>query len=488
MQIKELGRHLFEIPRAGNMRVPARVYTHVSVPTLQAEAALEQLVGVAHLPGIRQYSLAMPDIHWGYGFPIGGVAAVDADDGAISPGGVGYDINCGVRLIATELRHAEVQDRVRDLTTAIFREVPAGVGASRAIPRLSDKELKKVLRDGAAWAVAEGYRIGSDDLDHCEEGGRLTHADPEALSEVALDRGRDQLGTLGSGNHFIELDVVDQIFDADTARAFGLFAGQLVVQIHSGSRGLGHQVCDDALTTLASNMGRFGADYARVPDPQLACAPVTSAEGRQYLGAMQAAANFAFANRQVMAALVVRALEQTLAVGPADLKARLVYDVCHNIAKREEHLIDGAPCQVLIHRKGATRAFAKGDRRLPPAYRHVGQPVLVPGDMGRYSFVLVGRSEAMTATFGSACHGAGRQLSRHQAIKQGRGRRIDRELAAQGITVMARGKHSLAEEMSDAYKDVAEVVQVLTEAGIVDRVARLRPVGVTKGSGALHLL
>jgi tRNA-splicing ligase RtcB (3'-phosphate/5'-hydroxy nucleic acid ligase) len=481
MKLKRLTPNLCEIPREGGMKVPARVYVKGTVEALHADEALKQLVNVAHLPGILQYALAMPDIHWGYGFPIGGIAAVDPQDGAVSPGGVGYDINCGVRLIAFDVTVQDVRDRMAEVVRELFRDIPVGVGASQAIARLSVRELKQVLAKGAAWAVGEGYTIGSDDLLRCEEGGCLTGADPDAVSEHALERGLDQVGTLGSGNHFVEVDLVESVFEERTAQCFGLFPGQLTVQVHSGSRGLGHQVCDDALAELARSMGRFGADYARIPDRQLACAPVESAEGRRYLGSMQAAANFAWANRQVMSALVVQALGRTLSLGPGDLKARLVYDVCHNIAKLETHVLDGAERRVLVHRKGATRAFGPGDPRLPAVYRQVGQPVLVPGDMGRYSYVLVGTKEAMTQTFGSACHGAGRNLSRHQAMKQARGRRIDEELRAQGIEIMARGRNTLAEEMSDAYKDVADVVAVLAEEGIVRPVARLRPVGVIKG-------
>ncbi len=482
MKLRRLSKHLWEIPREGKMRVPARVYWPAAqVEDLHRDQALMQLVGVAHLPGIVGYALAMPDIHWGYGFPIGGIAAMDAVDGAISPGGVGYDINCGVRLIATDLAAAEFRPRMGDVARALYQAIPVGVGASRAIQRLGERELDRVLRDGARWAVAQGFTVGEDDVAHCEEGGALAGADPNAVSAAARARGADQVGTLGSGNHFVEVDVVDTVYDADIARVFGLSEGSLAMQIHSGSRGLGHQVCDDALGVLTRKMAQFGADYAQVPDKQLACAPVRSAEGRHYLGAMQAAANFAWANRQVMSALAVRAIERALSLSPADLRARLVYDVCHNIAKFEEHVIAGEQRPVLIHRKGATRAFGPGDARVPEAYRAVGQPVLVPGDMGRHSFVLAGTGKAMHDTFGSACHGAGRVMSRGQALKRARGRRIDDELRAQGIEVMARAVRTLGEEMSEAYKDVASVVDVLAEEAIVTKVARLRPLAVVKG-------
>jgi tRNA-splicing ligase RtcB len=482
MKLRQLSPHLWEIPREGGMKVPARFYwPQGTAEALHREQALGQLVGVAHLPGIRAYALAMPDIHWGYGFPIGGVAAVDAEDGAVSPGGVGYDINCGVRLVTTEVAADELNDRLRALVQEIYRSVPVGVGSSAAIPRLDRRELKRLLATGAGWAVQQGFTVAGDDLDRCEEGGCLADADAEAISATALERGADLVGTLGSGNHFLELDRVDELFDEEAARTFGLFAGQLVLQIHSGSRGLGHQVCDDTLAGLTRAMSSFGADYGRIPDRQLACAPITSDVGARYLGAMRAAANFAWANRQVMSALAVRALMHALGVSPRDLGARLLYDVCHNIAKLETHTVDGERTRLLVHRKGATRAFPRGDERIPEAFRAVGQPVLVPGDMGRYSFVLVGRERALSETFGTACHGAGRLLSRHQALAQTRRRRLVDELQQRGIEVMARSTRTLGEEASEAYKDVAEVVTPLVQEGIVGRVARLRPIGVVKG-------
>ncbi len=470
---------LWEIPREGPMHVPGRVYS--VGPPAPDDPALQQVANVACLPGILRFSLAMPDIHWGYGFPIGGVAAVEAPDGAVSPGGVGYDINCGVRVVATRLPAAEVRPQAHAVAAQLFRDIPTGVGASRAIPRLDDRELGEVLRDGARWAVRRGWRAGADDAERCEEGGRLAGADPDAVSARARERGADQLGTLGSGNHFLEVDEVAEVFDEAAADAFGLFAGQLVLQIHSGSRGLGYQVCDEALAGLATRMGRFGPDYAALPDPQLACAPIGSPEGRAYLGAMQAAANFAWANRQVMTGLAVRALLHALRLSERELGARLVYDVCHNVAKLEEHEVEGRLRPVLVHRKGATRAFGPGDPRVPAPYRAVGQPVLIPGDMGRYSYVLAGTARAMADTFGSSCHGAGRLLSRHEAMRRARGRSIGRELAARGIEVISRGRKTLAEEMSEAYKDVADVVRVVAGAGLSRLVARLVPMAVVKG-------
>jgi len=479
MSIRHLDGDLWELPREARMKVPGRVYS--AGPPAPDDPSLEQVRNVAHLPGILRFSLAMPDIHWGYGFPIGGVAAVDLDEGAVSPGGVGYDINCGVRVVTTALPAEELRPRLHAAAAQMYRDVPAGVGASRAIPRLSDRELEEVLARGAGWAVERGYRAAQDDAERCEEGGRLAGADPGAVSERARARGVDQLGTLGSGNHFLELDQVTEVHDAAVAEVFGLSPGQVVVQIHSGSRGLGYQVCDETLAALTPRFARFGADYAAVPDRQLACAPVSSPEGQQYLGAMQAAANFAWANRQVMTGLAVRALQRALGLSEADLSARVLYDVCHNVAKVEEHLIDGAARRVLVHRKGATRAFGPGDARVPAAYRAVGQPVLIPGDMGRYSYVLVGTERAMRDTFGSSCHGAGRLLSRGEALRRARGRSIARELEGRGIEVLARGKKTLGEEMSDAYKDVADVVGVMARAGISRVVARLVPMAVIKG-------
>jgi tRNA-splicing ligase RtcB len=479
MQLRRIEGDLWEIPREGRMKVPGRIYS--AGPPAPDDPALGQVANVAHLPGILRFSLAMPDIHWGYGFPIGGVAAVDADEGAISPGGVGYDINCGVRVVTTALEEETVRASLHAVTAQIYRDVPTGVGASHAIPKLSDAELDEVLSQGARWAVKRGFAAASDDAERCEEGGRLAGAEPGAVSERARLRGSDQLGTLGSGNHFLEVDRVAEVYDEATAEAFGLVPGTVAIQIHSGSRGLGYQVCDEFLAELGPRLASFGEDYAALPDRQLACAPARSDEGRRYLGAMQAAANFAWANRQVMTGLAVRALLHALRVSERELGARLLYDVCHNVAKHEEHDVGGVRRRVLVHRKGATRAFGPGDPRVPAPYRAVGQPVLIPGDMGRYSYVLAGTAKAMTDTFGSSCHGAGRLLSRGEALRRGRGRSIAKELAARGIEVISRGKKTLAEEMSEAYKDVAQVVAVMHGAGISRLVARLEPMGVVKG-------
>jgi len=479
MAMRHIEGDLWELPREGRMRVPGRVYS--PGPPAPQDPSLDQVRNVAHLPGILRFSLAMPDIHWGYGFPIGGVAAVDLEEGAVSPGGVGYDINCGVRVVTTALPAEELRPRLHEAVAQLHRDVPAGVGASEAIPRLEDRELDAVLVEGASWAVGRGFAAAADDAERCEEGGRLEGADPGAVSERARKRGADQLGTLGSGNHFLELDRVAEIYDGAAALAFGLWPGQVVVQIHSGSRGLGYQVCDETLAALTPRFAAFGPDYAAVPDRQLACAPVRSPEGRAYLGAMRAAANFAWANRQVMTGLAVRALSRALALSERDIAARLLYDVCHNVAKVEEHEVEGAPRHVLVHRKGATRAFGPGDPRVPEPYRAVGQPVLVPGDMGRASYVLAGTEGAMRHTFGSSCHGAGRLLSRREALRRARGRSIAHELSERGIEVVARATKTLAEEMSEAYKDVTQVVRVVSAAGISRPVAKLVPMAVSKG-------
>ncbi|HYG70038.1 MAG TPA: RtcB family protein, partial [Anaeromyxobacteraceae bacterium] len=361
------------------------------------------------------------------------------------------------------------------------RDIPTGVGSSAAIPRLSGDDLDGVLADGARWAARHGFAAAEDDADRCEEGGRLAAADPAAVSARARQRGSDQLGTLGSGNHFLEVDRVAEIYDAVAAEAFGLLPDHVAIMIHSGSRGLGYQVCDDFLAEIGPRLASFGEDYAALPDRQLACAPVASDVGQRYLAAMSAAANFAWANRQVMTGLAVRALLHALRIPERELGARLLYDVCHNVAKRETHAVDGRSREVIVHRKGATRCFGPGDDRVPAPYREVGQPVLIPGDMGRYSYVLAGTEKAMRATFGSSCHGAGRLLSRGEALRRAKGRSIARELSDWGIEVIARGKKTLAEEMSEAYKDVAEVVAVMDGAGISRLVARLEPMGVIKG-------
>jgi len=467
----------WEVPKTGAMRVPGRVFADEKLlEDIRGDDSLKQVANVACLPGIIGYSFAMPDIHLGYGFAIGGVAAMDVDEGVISPGGVGYDINCGVRLVRTALKADDAQRRMDAIVKALFANVPAGVGSSGAIKKLSESEEKKILERGARWAVEHGFGT-PEDLEFTEERGELAGADPSAVSQRALTRGRDQSGTLGSGNHFLEISRVAEVSDEEAARAFGLWEGQMVLQVHSGSRGLGHQVCDDYIRVMLEAARRYNID---LPDRQLCCAPIKSAEGRRYFSAMAAAANYAWNNRQVIMSLAIDALERALAVAPKDLDAHLVWDVAHNIAKFENHAVGGRETQVLIHRKGATRAFGPGREGLPERYRNTGQPVLIPGDMGRQSFVCVGTAAA-EETFASTCHGAGRVLSRHAAIKRASGRNIIRELGAKGIVVMAGEKGTVAEEMPEAYKDVAEVVKVMHEAGISRKVARLVPMGVVKG-------
>lgn len=479
IEIEKVNDNLWEIPKSGGMLVPGRIYTSQNMleGTLQNDEALKQVVNVAHLPGIQKYSLAMPDIHWGYGFPIGGVAATDINDGVISPGGVGYDINCGVRLARTSLGYESVKNKIQKMVENLFKDIPTGVGASGAIKKLNASEIKKILREGSGWAVSNGFGSQSD-IELTEENGKLKDADPDCVSERAIERGMDQAGTLGSGNHFLEIDIVDEIYDEHAAGIFGLFKNQIVIQIHTGSRGLGYQVCDDYLKLLVSAEKKFGF---RLPDKQLTCAPIKSSEGQNYLHAMRAAANFAWNNRQIIMHLALKSFKKTLSISDAELNFELIYDVCHNIAKIEEHEVDGEMKKVCVHRKGATRAFPPESKFIPGKYRTVGQPVLIPGDMGRYSYIAVGTVKAMRDTFGSSCHGAGRVQSRHQALKESKGKNLIEELTKKGIVIQAKGYKTIAEEMPHAYKDVSEVVDVMHYAGISTKVAKLKPIGVIKG-------
>jgi len=476
LRVERLTDYLWEIPRAGKMRVPGRVYcSREMLARVRDEGGLKQVRNVAHLPGIVGYSLAMPDIHWGYGFPIGGVAATDpAAGGVISPGGVGYDINCGVRTVATDLQAADVRSQIETIVTALFRTIPTGVGSAGAIRKVSHRELERVMTRGARWAIEQGYGDEAD-LARTEEGGCLAGADPAAVGPRARERGREQVGTLGSGNHFTEVDVVAEIYHPEAAAEFGLRAGQLALQIHTGSRGFGHQVCDDYLRVMARAVRKYALE---LPDRQLACAPVESPEGREYLGAMACAANYAWANRQTIMGLAGQALEEALGITPRELGLRLVYDVCHNIAKLEEHDWEGQRRMLCLHRKGATRAYP------PPGVAHpwrTGQPVLIPGDMGTESYVCAGQPASLAATFGSTCHGAGRVLSRRQAQRRFRGRDLIAELRERGIAVMAKERATVAEEMTGAYKDVRGVVEVMHAAGVSLKVARLEPLAVIKG-------
>ncbi|MFH1017930.1 MAG: RtcB family protein [Pseudomonadota bacterium] len=475
----EIEPNIWEIPPTAKpgMNVPARV---LATPHLFADmdaGVFEQVTNVATLPGIRQYALCMPDGHWGYGFPIGGVAAFDPDSGVVSPGGVGYDINCGVRLLRSEVTREEITPHLKTLVSRLFDNIPTGVGSHRRDLRLSEKDYPKVLTQGARWVV-EREGGGYADLDHIEKSGVIPGADPETVSERALERGRSQLGSLGSGNHFVEVQYVSDVYDEKAANVLGLFPGQVTVSIHTGSRGFGYQVCDDSLRTMLEAARKYGI---QIPDRQLCCAPIRSPEGQAYLKAMACAANFAFANRQMIAYWVRESFEQELRKGPADLRLNLVYDVCHNIATFERHRVGGQERELCVHRKGATRAFPPRHPQTPEAYRSVGQPVLIPGDMGRYSYVLVGTEGAFNETFGSTCHGAGRLMSRTQAKKVARHMAIARDLEDRGIFVRSAGIATLQEEIPEAYKDVAQVVDVVQGAGLSRKVARLKPIGVIKG-------
>jgi len=474
--LQKISDWLWELPvsHKSGMRVPGRVYaSEAMLRSALDDNALEQVANVATLPGIQKFSLALPDIHWGYGFPIGGCAATDPDEGGvISPGGVGYDINCGVRLMRINLRQADVAARMKELVAQLFRDVPCGLGEGSDLD-LSHADEKACVREGAAWAVNRGFGK-PEDLDFIEERGCLQGAEPSGITNRALERGAGQVGSLGSGNHFLEVQVVDEIFDERAAEVMGLAAGQVTAMIHCGSRGFGYQVCDDYLKTMRNAPQKYSI---ALPDRQLACAPVESPEGQEYLAAMRCAANYAFANRQVLMVKAERAFQHALRISPRELGMELIYDVPHNIAKMERH----GGRTLCVHRKGATRAFPPGHESLPARYRDIGQPVLVPGDMGRCSFVLVGTQTAMEQTFGTVCHGAGRTMSRAAAMKHGSMADLRRALDEAGVTFMAHGKGTALEEAPWAYKDVSEVVEVCHQAGLARKVARLRPLGVIKG-------
>jgi tRNA-splicing ligase RtcB len=477
--LQRIDEYVWEIPRTyrEDMRVPARIYASKALlEKALTDKSIEQLVNATTLPGIVGYAIAMPDVHQGYGFPVGGVAATRVPDGVISPGSIGYDINCGVRLLATDLTVEMVEPYLNDLATTLYRRCPSGLGEGGAI-RLRDDDLDEVLARGAQWCLEEDLATAEDVL-HTEASGWLAGADPKQVSARAHERGRGQLGTLGSGNHFLEVDRVADVLDEKIAAAYGLYPGQVVVLIHCGSRGLGHQVCTDFVRDFQEVMRRH---HIQLPDRELVCAPLDTDEGQAYMGAMQAAANFAFANRQVLATLVRESFAEVL--GPSGLPTHLrqVYDVAHNIGKIEWHTIGGRAQQVCVHRKGATRAFAPQHEELPEDYRAVGQPVLVPGSMGTASYVLAGTAGAMEQTFGSTCHGAGRMMSRTAAEKQVRGEQLKQELNQRGIRVRAGSLSGLAEEAPAAYKPIEEVIAVVEGAGIAHAVARLTPMAVIKG-------
>jgi tRNA-splicing ligase RtcB (3'-phosphate/5'-hydroxy nucleic acid ligase) len=460
-----------------DMRVPVRLFaTRALLEQIIDDKSLEQAVNAATLPGLVGHVIVMPDIHQGYGFPIGGIAATEYPKGVISPGAIGYDINCGVRLLASGIDFDSARGEMEKLATLLNKYCPSGVGKEGAL-KLSMKELDQVLEDGSRWALKSGYATEAD-LARTEENGSLDGADPVRVSERAKNRGREQIGSLGAGNHFIEVDMVDQIFDEQAANVMGLYAGCLVLQIHCGSRGLGHQVCTDFVQSFQSAVRKYGID---LPDRELVCAPMDSPEGQAYMAAMRAAANFAFANRQLLAYSARRAFEETFTSKTGNKYLHQVYDIAHNMGKLETHEVEGKQIRVCVHRKGATRAFGPGSPGLPPEYQKIGQPVIIPGSMGTASWVLVGTEDSMKRSFGSSCHGAGRVMSRSKARKQVQGDVLRRELEMRGIKVRAGSLPGLAEEAPAAYKDVDAVVETVTEAGIAKKVARLKPLAVIKG-------
>ncbi|KPK97245.1 MAG: tRNA-splicing ligase [Omnitrophica WOR_2 bacterium SM23_72] len=478
--LEKIDNYRWCIPKSykPGMRVPGIIYADEKLlKDIRQDKAMEQVANVAFLPGIVKASLAMPDIHWGYGFSIGGVAATDIENGGvISPGGVGFDINCGVRLVRTSLTQEDIKDKLKDIVYALFNDIPSGVGSKGDI-RVSAREEKEILVKGSKWAVEQGFGT-QDDLECTEENGAMQGADPDAVSERAYERGKAQSGTLGSGNHFLEVQVIDQLYDSELCDAFSLNLGQVMVMIHSGSRGLGFQICDDYVRNLMPCLQKY---HISVPDRQLVCAPVESPEGRAYLGAMRCAANYAWANRQCLMHLTRRAFEKIFSTSWEKLGMYLIYDVAHNIAKVEKHEVEGKAKNFCIHRKGATRAFGPGHPALPERYKKTGQPVIIPGDMGRNSYLLVGTQKAMEETFGSTCHGAGRVKSRTAAVRSINVNTLLKELESKGIMVKAHGRSTIVEEAPQAYKDVNDVVDVVHNAGISKRVCRMRPLGVIKG-------
>jgi len=461
------------------MNVPGIIYSDKKLleHTIK-EGAIDQIANVAALPGIIKASFAMPDIHFGYGFPIGGVAAFDPEaDGIISPGGVGFDISCGVRAMRSSLEIDDIKNRIEDMMSFISFSIPRGLGGKGKID-LSKKDMDRLLSGGAGWAADRGYGH-KEEIEYMEEGGHMEGADPAYISETARKRGARQLGTLGSGNHFLEIQVVDKIYDRAASDIFGIYENQIIVMIHSGSRGLGHQVCSDYIKVMQKASEKYGI---KVPDRQLACAPIYSPEGKRYYGAMACAANYGMANRQCLAHWVSGAMERYFKTSSERLGLSTIYDISHNIARLEEHDIDGIPKKVCVHRKGATRAYGPGRPELPPAYRHIGQPVIIPGDMGTYSYILLGTETAMKESFGSVCHGAGRMMSRSKAKKMISGSELKKNLKTEkGIIVIADSMSGLAEEAPEAYKDINSIVEISCMAGLSKKVVRLRPMGVIKG-------
>lgn len=478
-QLKKLSntKFMIDIGTIHGMNVPGIIYaSEKMISKILMDKSPIQVANVATLPGILKASMAMPDIHWGYGFPIGGVAAFDIEKGVISPGGVGYDINCGVRLLRTNFKKEEIENKVDEILNKLFSNIPSGVGSSGKL-KLRFDDLDNVLVKGVRWAIEKGFGR-AEDLETIEENGSMKGADPHAVSNRAKERGAPQLGTLGAGNHFLEIQVVEEVYNEDVAKALSLFKGQITVLIHTGSRGLGHQVASDYIEVMLNAARKYGINLV---DKQLAAAPFTSTEAKKYFSAMVGAANYAWVNRQLITHWTRESFKDVFKMSDKDMGLEIIYDVAHNIAKVEEHTINGKKFKVVVHRKGATRAFPPNHSELPQKYKEVGQPVLVPGDMGRYSFVLVGTNKAMNETFGSTCHGAGRVMSRSQALREEEANAIINSLNKKGIKIKAESKKTIVEESPDAYKDVQDVVDVLHEEGISTKVVKLRPIAVMKG-------
>lgn len=478
-QLKKVSntKYVIDVGVVPNMNVPGIIYaSEKMISKILMDKSPIQVANVATLPGILKASMAMPDIHWGYGFPIGGVAAFDVDKGVISPGGVGYDINCGVRLLRTNFKKEEIQNKVEELLNKLFSNIPSGVGSSGKL-RLTFNDLDNVMIKGVKWAVENGYGR-PEDIETIEENGCMKGADPHVVSSRAKERGVPQLGTLGAGNHFLEIQVVEEVYNEQIAKILGLFKGQITVLIHTGSRGLGHQVASDYIEVMLNAARKYGISLI---DKQLAAAPFTSPEAKRYFSAMIGAANYAWVNRQLITHWTRESFKDVLKKPDREMGLEIIYDVAHNIAKVEEHIVDGKKVKVVVHRKGATRAFPPNHNEIPAKYKSIGQPVLVPGDMGRYSFVLVGTNKAMSETFGSTCHGAGRVMSRSQALREEQANAIVDSLNKKGIKIRAESKKTIVEESPEAYKDVQDVVDVLQEEGISTKIAKLRPIAVMKG-------
>jgi len=476
MEFKKVSEGVFEIPKKGKMQVPGRIFASDELFRDIEQGAKQQLLNVAELPGIQKASLGMPDMHWGYGFPIGGVAAFDLEKGVVSPGGVGYDINCGVRLVKTNLEEKDIRPKLKELVDVLFNLIPAGIGGKGKI-RIGESELKELLNNGAKWAVENGYGWEKD-LEFTEENGSMKTANAEKVSKKAIQRGMPQTGTLGSGNHFVEVQKVDEIFEPEIAKKFGLNKGQIVVMLHSGSRGCGHQIASEYIEVMLRAMKKYNIT---IPDKQLACAPISSPEGQDYLAAMSAGVNYAFANRQAMLHWVREGFSKVFGSDAEALEMDLLYDIAHNVAKFEKHEIDGKKIEVLIHRKGATRAMAPGREENPAEFMETGHPAIIPGSMGTASYVLVGTEKGLEESFASVCHGAGRVMSRHAAMRMKRGEQVKKELEAKGEVIKGASYSGLAEEMPEAYKDIDEVIRSVEISGIGKKVAKMVPLGVMKG-------